>query len=127
MFIFHFLFLSPQDLRAPSANRRKTLPHDLYVTQFYNSSPKIRGSSPKNFWANNMQNLGRFYTTFDFDREYLRNETRYPKSERLLIETDFCRVRRNKSDELWSTIQKVRHVSLDPTKSTFFARPYFSP
>jgi len=29
-----------------------------------------------------MQNLARFYTTSDFDREYLRNETRYPKSER---------------------------------------------
>jgi len=28
-----------------------------------------------------MQNLDRFYTTSDFDREYLRNETRYQKSE----------------------------------------------
>ena len=28
-----------------------------------------------------MQNLARFYTTSDFDREYLRNDSRYPKSE----------------------------------------------
>jgi len=27
-----------------------------------------------------MQNLDRFYITSDYDREYLRNETRYPKS-----------------------------------------------
>jgi len=51
-----------------------------------------------------MQNLGRFY---DFDREYLRNETTHPKSERYVIENDSSRVRRNKSGELWSTIHKV--------------------
>jgi len=28
-----------------------------------------------------MQNFGRFYTTLDFDRECLRNGSRYPKSE----------------------------------------------
>jgi len=31
-----------------------------------------------------MQNLDRFYTTSDFDREYFRNETRYQKSEKHL-------------------------------------------
>ena len=65
--------------------------------------PKIRGPL-KNFGAKNMQNLGRFY---DFDREYLRNETTHPKSERYVIENDSSRVRRNKSGELGSTIQKV--------------------
>ena len=30
-----------------------------------------------------MQNFGRFWTTSDFDREYLRNEPTYPKSETL--------------------------------------------
>ena len=68
-----------------------------------------------------MQNFGQFYTTSKFDSEYLRNETRYPKSERYVIEHDFSRVQRNKSGELWSTIKKVGHVSLDPTKSTFSA------
>jgi len=65
-----------------------------------------------------MQNLDRFYTTSDFDREYLRNETRYQKSERHVISSDFSRVQPNKSGE-WSTIHKVVHVSLDPPKSTF--------
>ena len=36
-----------------------------------------------------------------------------------MIETDSSRVQRNKSGELWSTIQKVVHVSLDRRKSTF--------
>ena len=66
-----------------------------------------------------MQNLDRFYTTSDFDREYLRNETRYQKSERHVISSDSSRVQTNKSSELWSTIHKVVHVSLDPPKSTF--------
>ena len=66
-----------------------------------------------------MQNLDRFYTTFDFDREYLRNETRYQKSERHVISSDSSRVHANKSGELWSSIHKVVHVSLNPPKSTF--------
>jgi len=66
-----------------------------------------------------MQNLGRFYRTSEFAREYLRNGTTCPKSERYVIENDSSRVQRNKSGELWSTIQKVVHVSLDPPKSIF--------
>jgi len=66
-----------------------------------------------------MQNLGQFYTTSNFDREYLRNDTRYPKSDRYVISSDSSRVQRNTSGELWSTVHKVVHVSLDPPKSTF--------
>jgi len=66
-----------------------------------------------------MQNLDRFYTTSDFDREYLRNETKYQKSERPMISSDSSRVQSKKSVDLWSTIHKVVHVSLDPLKSTF--------
>jgi len=66
-----------------------------------------------------MQNFGQFYTTSNFDRECLRNDTRYPKSERHVISSDSSRVQPNKSGELWSTINKVVHVSLDPPKSTF--------
>jgi len=68
-----------------------------------------------------MQNLDRFYTTSDFDREYLRNETRYQKSERHVISNDSSRVQSNKYGKLWSTIHKVVYVSLDPLKSTFSA------
>ena len=42
---------------------------------------------PKNFKGKhlNVQNLARFLTTFDFDREYLRNGSTYRKSEKYLI------------------------------------------
>jgi len=71
--------------------------------------------------------LGQFYATSDFDCEYLRNETRYPKSERYVTENDSSRIQQNKSGELWSAIHKVVHVSLDPPKSTFSADYISSP
>ena len=77
-----FSFFSPPNLRAPSADRRETLPRDRNLCQFYKLTPKIRGDlPPKKLGAKNMQNFGRFYTTSDFDREYLQNGSRYPKSE----------------------------------------------
>ena len=67
-----------RNLRGPSADRRETLPHDRKLVQFYKLSPKIRGGGapPQKIGAKNMHNFGRFYTTFDFDREYLRNGSR---------------------------------------------------
>jgi len=41
--------------------------------------PKFRGL--KKFAAKNMRNLGQFWTTLDFDCEYLWNEATNPKSE----------------------------------------------
>ena len=59
----------------------------------YNASPTIRGARhAKKLWAKNMQNLARFQTTADFDREYLRNGTRYPKSERDAFTGDSSRI-----------------------------------
>jgi len=66
-----------------------------------------------------MQNFGRFYTTSDFDREYLRNGSRYPKSESYVIENDSSRVLRKKSGEIWSTNYWDLDVSLDPLQWTF--------
>jgi len=54
------------------------LSHDVNLGALYNAGPKIRGHSPKNMGANNMQNFGRFYKTSDFDYEYLQNGSRYP-------------------------------------------------
>ena len=69
-----FSFFSPTVLRVPSTDRPETLLPDRNLRVFYNASPKIRGALPqKNFAAKNMQNFGRFWTTSDFDREYLRN------------------------------------------------------
>ena len=120
IFLVFLFFNQTQDLRAHSADRRETLHSDQHMRQHLMQVQKLRGSSPKKIWqAKKMQNLDRFYTTSDFDREYLRNETRYQKSKRHVISSDSSRVQTNKSGELWSTIHKVVHVSSDPPKSTF--------
>jgi len=66
---FFSLFFSPRVLRAPSTDRPETLPHDRNLAVFYNTTPKKIGGQ-------NMQNFGQFWTTSDFDREYLLNEER---------------------------------------------------
>ena len=82
MFYDRCFFVSPVVLRAPSTDRPETLPHDQNLAEFYNPTPKIRGVLPqKNLGAKNMQNFGQFWTTSDFDLEYLRNKATYPKSE----------------------------------------------
>jgi len=80
---------------------------------------KFRDPPPKKLRAKNMQNLARFQTTSDFDSKYLRNGTRYPKSERDVFTSNSSRVPRKKSGELWSTNYRERYVSLDPTKLHF--------
>ena len=98
MFFSLYLFiLSPRVLRGPSADRPETWPHGRKLSEFYNSTPK------KNLGAKNMQNFGRFYTTSDFDREYLRNGSRYLKSESSFFQIDSFCVLRKRSGELWST------------------------
>ena len=82
MLVMFFFFFSTPNLRAPSANHCETSPHDRCLCLFYKLTTKIRGAlPPTKLGAKNMQNFGRFHTTSDFDREYLRNGLRYPKSE----------------------------------------------
>ena len=81
MFYRRCIFFSPRILRGPSTDRPETLPHDQNLAVVYNPTPKIQGySPPKKLGAKNMQNFGQFWTTSDFDCEYLRNGSRYPKS-----------------------------------------------
>ena len=95
MFYCRCFFLSPRDLRAPSADRREILPRDRNVGEFYNASPKIRGPSPQRNWGPKTCKIRRdFQTTSNFDRKYLRNETRYPKSESNVMISDSSRVQR---------------------------------
>ena len=52
-----------------------TLGHmiDIWLN-FIMQVQKFGGPPLKNFGAKNMQNFGQFYTTSDFDPEYLRND-----------------------------------------------------
>ena len=69
MLVMFFLFLSTPNLRAPSANHRETSPHDRCLCLFYKLTTKIRGAlNPKKLGAKNMQNFGRFHTTYDLSR-----------------------------------------------------------
>ena len=88
-----FSFFSPRFLRDPSTDRPETLPHTQNLAVFYKLTSKIRGVLPqKNLGAKSMQNFGQFWTTSDFDREYLRNEATYPKSERRTNSGNFSSV-----------------------------------
>ena len=60
------------------------------------------------------QDFSRFFTTFDFDREYLRNESTHQKSEKLLIIYNPSHVKPRKFGVLWSTNEKV----IDSNKCT---------
>jgi len=115
-----FFFVSPLVLRDPSTDRPEALPHDQNLAEFYNPTPKIWRALPqKNLGAKSMQNFGQFWTTSDFDREYLRNGWRYPKSADGTNYGNSSCVWRKKSGELWSTNGLELHVSLDPLKCTF--------
>ena len=74
------VFISFATTSPSSADRRETLPHDRNLVHFITQVQKFRGPPPK-MGAQIMQNFGQFHTTSDFDREYLRNGSRYPKSE----------------------------------------------
>jgi len=58
----------------------------------HNASPEFINCPLKNFGTKSMQNLVRFYATSNFDRGYLRKNSRYPKSQRHVIEYDSSRV-----------------------------------
>jgi len=78
-------FFSPRFLRDPFTDQPETLPHDRKLAEFYKLTSKLRGAPPppkKKLGAKNMRNFGQFWTTSDFDREYLRNEETHPKSKR---------------------------------------------
>ena len=94
---FFFLFISPRVLRGPSADRRETWPHD------------------------------RKLKTFNFDREYPRNGSKYRISEKYLINYSPFHVGYKKFCELWSTNKRVIGAHTDPPKRTFFGRLYFDP
>jgi len=68
-----------------------------------------------------------FLTTFDFDREYVRNGSTYQKSEKLLIIYNHSHVRRKKFGVLWSTNEKVIDVNKCTPQWTISGRLYLGP
>jgi len=88
---------------------------------FVRPAPKI-GDGERN-----VQNSARFPTTFDFDREHLRNGSTYRKLEKYLINYTPFHVGWKELGELWSTNINVIEAHIDPPKRTFFGRLHFGP
>ena len=112
---FLLLFLSPRDLRAASADRRETLPHDRNLGALYNASPKIRGLPQRNWgpktckiWANFIQ-LQTSIANISGKGQDIQNR-------KDVITCDSSRVPWKKAGELRS---RVLHVTLDPPKLNF--------
>ena len=84
---------------------------------------------PRKIWEGqkNVQISSRFLTTFDFDREYRRNESTYQKSEKLLIIYNPPTLRQ----KIWRTLVHKRksyiEVHIDQPKWIFFCTQYFGP
>jgi len=88
-------------------------PGDQVETNF------TRGTPYKIWDAKKFQNSARFLTTFEFDREYLRNGSTYRNSEKYLINFISSPIGRKKFGELWSTNQKVIDVHFHQPNWTF--------
>ena len=87
---FYFFRHAISELPRPIAVK---LCHVIAIwVRFIMQVQKFGEPSPKKLGAKNMQNSARFQTTFEFDRKYLQKESRYPKSENVLIESDSSRV-----------------------------------
>jgi len=92
MLVMFLFFNATRNLRAPSADHRETSPHDRNLCLFYKLTQNTGSSPPpkkKKLGAKNMQNFGRLHTTSDFDREYPRNGSRYPKNGKLMFPDRF--------------------------------------
>jgi len=114
-----FLF-STRDLRGPSTDRREILPRGRKHVQFTNVSPKVWGHGPKKILgAKNTLNLAQFRTPSHFEREFLWNGQRYPKSENYLTDSISSCVGRKKFGELWSTNHGDLEVQLYPQNRLF--------
>ena len=69
-------------------------PENIFHTTCREAWVKLLEGRPPKLWEGEkiVQNSARFLTTVEFDREYLRNYSRYPKSERNVIDSDSSRV-----------------------------------
>ena len=65
--------------------------------------------------AKNVPNPAQFLTTFDFDREYLRNGPQI-QNRKVVDELQSLPHWTKKDRELWSTNEEVIDVHIDPLK-----------
>jgi len=93
-------FISPQDLRAPWADRRETLPRDRCLAEVYYASRKIRAPPVKKFGGQKHAKIWVDFIQLATLIAKISGKSDYPKSERHVTDRDSSCVRRNKSGEL---------------------------
>jgi len=76
------------------------------------------GLHPEIWEGQKVKNLTRYWTTFEFDREYLKNRSRYQKSETNLIDNDPRWVQQKKSVNLSPLTKKLQTRVLTHPKLT---------
>jgi len=117
-FLFYFFLQAASEVPQAQPIAVKLCLHMIAIWErFIMQVQKFGGPSPKKLGAKNMQNSARFQTTSNFYREYLRNGSRYPKSENVLIESNSSRVLRKKSD-VFGPIQSIG-CEFGPTQIEF--------
>ena len=123
LFIFFIYFFYHRISELPRPIAVKVC--DRHLDALYNPSPKIQkiwGPYPKKnlgpktckVWGDFTQ-LPTLVANISGTSQHIQNQ----KDMRYVTENDSFSIRRNKYGELWSTVYKVGHVSLDPPKSTF--------
>jgi len=113
-----FFFYSPGYLRAPSADRLETLPHDRNMGVRYNISPKIRRAHPKEIGGQKHAKFGAISDNFRLRSRISPERVKISKIGKTLDHQRFL-PRWKKSDELWSTNYRELYVSMNPPKLHF--------
>jgi len=79
----------------------------------------VWGPAPPRFWsAERNDNLSRFRTTLEFDREYLRNGSRYRRADTSVVNYDPFHVRRKKWVNFGPLTRKFTRVMITHPKWT---------
>jgi len=112
-------FLSPGYLRAPSTDRRETLPHDRNMGEFYNTSPNIRGALPQRHWGPKSCKILRDFRQLQTSIANISGTGQDIQHRKTYFSRSFLRFPGKKFRELWSTNYRELDVSLDQPKLHF--------
>jgi len=116
-----FFIRRATSIRAPSADRRETLPHDRNMGVLYNASPKMWGPSPQRNWGPKTCKIRRDFRQLQTSIANISGTGQDIQIGKRKFPDRFLPRSMKKSDELWSTNYRELEVSLDPPKLHFSA------
>jgi len=120
MFIFYFFYFATGSPSSVGRLLWNFVTWSISGWILYCKSKDL-GVPLKNLWAKHAK-FGSFLHNFRLWSQIFLEQNKISKIGKTLChvtENDSSRVQRNTSGELWSTIQKLGHVSLGPPKLTF--------